>query len=125
MTLRGLCLPTLSFYLTDMENKDSDYEALYSAMETIIEKKIYEVLDRLGVEASDYAIVNSISDYDTDETDDTVVTSVRRATVKLPNGEQIDNLYNSSGEVLAPGDKVKIFGSRKNTSNRYIGMKYV
>ena len=108
-----------------MDNKDSDYEALYNGIEKIVEKKVYKILDSLGVEASDYAVVDYISDYDTDENDSTVVTSVRRASVKLPNGEIIDNLYNSSGEILALGDKVKIFGSRKNTSNRYIGVKYV
>ena len=108
-----------------MSNKDSDYEALYNAIETIIEKKVYEILDNLGIEASDYAIVDFLSDYDTDENDNAVITSVRRASVKLPNGERIDDLYNSSGEILQLGDRVKIFGSRKNTSNRYIGIKYI
>lgn len=107
-----------------MNNKESDYEALYSAMEKIIEKKVYEIIDKLGIESSDYGVVRYISDYDTDESDSTIITSVKRVSVELPNGELIENLNNLSGEVLAPGDRIKIFGSRKNTSNRYVGIKY-
>ena len=93
-----------------MKNNESDYEALYSAMEKIIEEKVYEIIDRLGIEASDFGTVNRL--------DNSTIS------VMLPSGEVVNNLLNASGEVLSVGDKVKIFGSRKNMSNRYIGIKY-
>lgn len=93
-----------------MKNNESDYEALYSAMEKIIEKKVYEIIDRLGIEASDFGTVSRLDNSTT--------------SVMLSSGEVVNNLLNASGEVLSVGDKVKIFGSRKNMSNRYIGIKY-
>lgn len=105
-----------------MNNKESDYEALYSAMEKIIEKKVYEIIDKLGIESSDYGVVNSLDNYSVDGSGKT--TSVSHASITLLSGEIVDNLSNTSGEILKVGDKVKIFGSRKNISNRYIGMRY-
>lgn len=105
-----------------MKNNESDYEALYSCIEKIIEEKVCEIIDKLGIEASDFGTVVQLDDYTTDENNN--ITSVSYASIMLPSGEVINSLFNSSGEILKIEDKVKIFGSRKNMSNRYIGAKY-
>ena len=80
----------------------------------LVEKKIYEILDSLGVESSDYAIVDSVS---TDENN-----NVLSAVVKTSTDNKVE-VVNKSGETISVGDTVKIYGSRKNISNRYIGIK--
>lgn len=103
-------------------NGDKDYSTILSMVEKIVEKKVYEILDKLGIESSDYGEIDWVSDYTTNDEGETE--SVIRASVMLPSGERVDDLYNASGEILEVGDRVKIFGSRTNMSNRYIGMKY-
>ena len=101
------------------ENKDS-CEKLLSGLDKIIEKKVYAVLDLMGFEASDYAVVKNLSDTTTDTGGN--ITTVTKADVKI--GETtVQGLLNKTGEILSVGDKVKIYGSRSNLSNRYIGLK--
>ena len=117
--------------MSDYTNSETQYRELEILIEKIIEKKLLSVLDSLGVEASDYAVVSSIdsAEYETvtdaeSDTETQVIKSVSRVSVELPNGEKIRELINGSGEILEVGDKVKIFGSRSNMSNRYVGMRY-
>lgn len=101
------------------ENKDS-CEKLLSGLDKIIEKKVYAVLDLMGFEASDYAVVKNLSGTTTDT--DGNITAVTKADVKI--GETtVQGLLNKTGEILSVGDKVKIYGSQSNLSNRYIGLK--
>lgn len=87
-----------------------DYELILSSLEKIIDKKIEEYLTKYGIEASSYAKVVSVSG--------------TKATVKMLNEESNTlTLENKSGSTLSAGDNVKIYGSAKNLSNRYIGLK--
>lgn len=102
------------------ENKDN-YDRILEQLEILIENKIYELLDRNGIEVADFASVTSVSDTVSDSSGN--ITSVGSATVSLSNGQSIYNLKNKTGEILSVGDKVKIYGSRTNLANRYIGLK--
>lgn len=108
--------------LNDSESMAVLYEGFLNAVKEVIQKKSYEIINDIGIEASNFAVVHAISVYSTDEEGN--ITSVERADVILSNGDKIENLTNATGMVLAPGDKVKIYGSPKNMSNRYIGHKY-
>lgn len=99
-----------------------DYEQLLSLIEKVVENKVYQILNNLGIESSSYGVVSDIEEVLTNAEGDII--RVVRASIVLPDGEKVENLYNASGEVLAIGDKVKIYGSRTNMSNRYIGIKY-
>ena len=101
---------------------DFDYNELLKLIEKIVEKKVNNIFDNLGVEASTYGEITSLDTTTTDESGNT--TKVERASVKLPDGSFVHNLFNASGENLKLGDKVKVYGSRQNMSNRYIGIKY-
>ena len=110
--------------MNDYTNNVLQYQELENLIEKLVEKKVLSILDNLGVEATDYAIVSSIDSVEYDETETDVIKSVLKASVILPNGDEIRNMINGSGEILQIGDKVKIYGSRSNISNRYIGMRY-
>lgn len=99
-----------------------EYEELTVLIEKLIEKKVYEILNNIGVEAVSSGVITSLDKTKSDT--DGKITSVVRASVKLPNGELVSNIFNASGEILSVGDNVKIYGSRTNMSNRYIGIKY-
>ena len=99
-----------------------EYEEFEKLINKLIEKKVYEILDKLGVESSTYGKVKEIN-ISTSDTDGNV-TSVVRATVEATSGEIVENIYNATGEILNVGDTVKFYGSRNNLSNRYIGTKY-
>lgn len=114
-------IPLLLFII--MENlNDFDYEQLLNLLDKLIEKKVYTILNNFGVESSSYGKVTKIDAIETDS--DGNVSKVIRASISLPDGTSVSNLYNASERVLSVGDKVKIFGSTKDLSNRYIGIKY-
>ena len=98
------------------------YEQLTSLIEKLVEKKVYEILNNLGIETTSFGKIVSLDKARYD--DEGNIVEVARASVELPDGEVIRNLFNASGEVLSIGDNTKIFGSRTNMSNRYIGIKY-
>ena len=102
----------------EIENKDS-CEKLIAGLDKIIEKKVYSILDSMGFEASDYAVVSRLSDTTTDTGGN--ITAVIRADVTIDD-KPIYSLLNKTGEILAVGDRVKIYGSRSNLANRYIGL---
>ena len=79
-------------------------------------------INNLVIESVSSGKITSIDDVTTNS--DGKIISVNRASVSLSNGSVVSNLYNASGEILNIGDMVKIFGSRTNMSNRYIGIKY-
>lgn len=101
---------------------EMDYEQLMSLLEKLVEKKVYEMLNNLGIESVSSGKVVSLDKTRADA--DGNVTEVTRASIELPDGTIVSNLNNASGETLSVGDKVKIYGSRTNMSNRYIGIKY-
>lgn len=94
---------------------------LKDSIDKIVEKKILEVLDGLGVEFSDYATVKEIISYTADSSG--TITAVTEASVQISDFSSPITLINKSGEILEVGDKVKIYGSRTNIANRYIGIK--
>ena len=98
------------------------YEQLTSLIEKLVEKKVYEILNNLGVETTSFGKIVSLDKTRSD--DEGNIVEVVRASVELPDGEVVSNLLNASTENLTVGDNVKIFGSRTNMSNRYIGIKY-
>ena len=91
-----------------------DLRVLDDYINKLVEKKVNKILDSLGVECSDYSIVREVT------TDDSG--NVTSARVETSTGNVVD-LVNESGKVLAVGDTVKMYGSRKNLANRYIGLK--
>lgn len=101
---------------------EMDYEQLMSLLNKLIEKKVYDILNNFGIEASSSGKVVSLDKISRDT--DGNISEVIRASVELPGGEIVTNLFNTSGKVLDIGDNVKIYGSRTNMSNRYIGIKY-
>lgn len=106
-----------------MENlNELDYEQLKLLIEKLVENKVYAILNNFGVESTSFGKIVSIDKSNVDDSGN--ITSVTRATVELPDGKIVSNLYNASKEILKIGDFVKIFGSRTNMSNRYIGIKY-
>lgn len=102
--------------------KEMDYEQLKLLIEKLIEKKVYDILNSLGIETSSSGVVSAIDIVQTDDGGN--ISQVTRASVALPSGEIISNLYNATGEILCIGDNVKIYGSKTDMSNRYIGVKY-
>lgn len=101
---------------------EHDYEQLKLLIERLVENKVYDIINNLGVESVSSGKVVAIDSTQTDA--DGVTSEVIRASVELADGNIIPNLFNASGEILAIGDNVKIYGSRTNLSNRYIGIKY-
>lgn len=101
---------------------EMDYEQLVGLLNKLIENKVYDILNNLGVETTSFGKIVALDKTKSDT--DGVVTAVTRASVELPDGNVVSNLLNASGEVLSIGDNVKIYGSRTNMSNRYIGIKY-
>lgn len=101
---------------------EMDYQQLKSLIEKLIENKVYDILKSLGIETSSSGIVSAINVANTDDSGNILQTV--RASVTLPSGEVISNLYNATGEILNIGDNVKIYGSKTDMSNRYIGVKY-
>ena len=99
-----------------------DYEQLKFLLEKLIENKVYDILNNLGIESSTSGRVVQLDKTNTDA--DGNITKVIRASVELSDGRVVPNLFNASAEILKVGDLVKIFGSRTNMSNRYIGIKY-
>ena len=99
-----------------------DYEQLKFLLEKLIENKVYDILNNLGIESSTSGRVVQLDKTNTDV--DGNITKVIRASVELSDGRVVPNLFNASAEILRVGDLVKIFGSRTNMSNRYIGIKY-
>lgn len=99
-----------------------EYEQLTSLIEQLVENKVYEILNNHGVESTSSGRVVALDETITDDTGN--ITKVVRASVELSDGRVISNLYNASEEKLRVGDLVKIFGSRTNMSNRYIGIRY-
>ena len=101
---------------------EMDYEQLMSLLEKLIERKVYDIFNNLGIESVSSGKVVSLDKTRTDE--DGSIVEVIRASIELPDGTIVSNLSNASGETLSVGDMVKIYGSRTNMSNRYIGIKY-
>lgn len=99
-----------------------DYEQLKNLIEKLIENKVYDILNNLGIESTSFGKIVSLDKVNVDADD--IVTKVVRASVELSDGKIVPNLFNASEEILNIGDSVKIFGSRTNMSNRYIGIKY-
>lgn len=87
-----------------------DYEQLVVLIEKLIEKKVREILNNNGVESSFRGTVVSV------EPDSPYVK------VKFPD-EIVVSLPNNSGEDLAEGNNVIVYGSQTNIANRYIGSK--
>ena len=90
------------------------FEQFPNLLDNYIQKRVYEIIDSLGIECSDYGVVSSVF---TDENGDTLY-----ATVVLANNVETTPLNNKTGRNLSVGDNVKIYGSRNNISNRYIGV---
>lgn len=106
-----------------MDNMNEyDYEQLKILLEKLIENKVYEILNDSGIESTSSGKIVSLDKTRVDSNGN--ITEVVRASVELPTGEVVSNLYNASGEIFRIGDNVKIYGSRTNMSNRYIGIKY-
>ena len=106
-----------------MDNMNEiDYEQFLSLIEKVVENKVYQILNNLGIESVSSGKIVSLDKTRNDAGGN--ITEVVRASVKLPSGEIVSNLLNASGEILFVGDNVKIYGSRTNISNRYIGIKY-
>lgn len=104
-----------------MENENKiACDKILSGLDKIIEKKIYEILDQRGVEYSDYGTVSAITESETDDAGN--ITAVKRADV-LVDGSTVAGLLNKTGDILEVGDNVKVYGSRSNLANRYIGLK--
>ena len=99
-----------------------DYQQLELLINKLIEKKVYEILNKNGIESSSYGKIVKIDTINTDV--DGNVTEVIRASVKLLDGTIVNSLYNASERILSVGDKVKIYGSNEDVNNRYIGIKY-
>lgn len=102
-----------------MDNNKINYEQLYELINNLVEKKVNSMLQNYGVESSSFGVVDSIIKINNDAN-----SSVLRASVKLPDGTIVENLYNATGQQLKVGDMVKIYGSESNISNRFIGTKY-
>lgn len=90
------------------------FEQFPNLLDNYIQKRVYEIIDSLGIECSDYGVVSSVFP---DENGDTPY-----ATVLLANNVETTPLNNKTGHNLSVGDNVKIYGSRNNISNRYIGI---
>lgn len=101
---------------------ENDFEQLTTLLEKLVEKKVYEILNKFGVESTSLGVIDSLDKIATDAEGN--ITAIERASVRLANGEVVSNLFNASGEILSVGDNVKIYGSRTNMSNRFIGIKY-
>ena len=101
-------------------NDEQSCDKLIASLEKLIKKKIYETLDEIGIEASDYGVITNLVNVEKD-TDGNII-SVSTANVQV-SGQDIFDIPNKTGELLEVGDSVKIYGSRKNLSNRYIGIK--
>ena len=115
----GFCPASLLF----MENiNEITYEQLMKLIESLIEKKVSEILDRFGIESTSMGKVVSVDKVLTDA--DGNITKVCRASVELSDKSVVSNLFNASGEILSVGDEIKIYGSKTNMANRYIGIKY-
>ena len=99
-----------------------DYQQLESLLNKLVENKVNEILNNLGVESSSFGRVEKINS--TKEDEDGNVTEVVRASVKLSDGSIVENLYNASERILEVGDYVKIYGSKSDLTNRYIGIRY-
>ncbi len=99
-----------------------EYEQLKTLIEKLVEKKVYEILNNYGIESASSGKIVSLDKTRSDA--DGNITKVVRASVELPNGEVVSNLLNASEQILEVGDTVKIYGSRTDMSNRYIGIKY-
>lgn len=116
-------MPSSSLFICNMNGmNEHDYEQLEKLLEKLVEKKVYKILNDIGVESTSSGKIVSLDKTKTDA--DGTVTTVTRASVEMPDGSVVSNLFNASGESLSVGDNVKIFGSRTNMSNRYIGIKY-
>ena len=106
-----------------MDNvNEIDYEQLTSLIEKLVEKKVYEILNNLGIESVSSGKVVALDKIRADA--DGNIKEVIRASVELADGEVVSNIFNASEKMLSVGDNVKIYGSRTNMSNRYIGIKY-
>ena len=106
-----------------MDNiNEIEYEQLSSLIEKLVEKKVYEILNNHGIESTSSGKIVALDKTKTDA--DGNITEVMRASVELADGEIVSNLFNASEKILSIGDNVKIYGSRTNMSNRYIGIKY-
>lgn len=92
-----------------------DYELILSSLEKIIDRKIQEYLNKWGVEASSYATVIAVNGTKA------TVRTMSKTSDGTSSGEF--ELKNKSSSTLTVGDVVKIYGSAKNLSNRYIGLK--
>lgn len=103
----------------DIDDKQN-CEKLAVSIEKMITRKIYEVLDEMGIEASDYGDIIELVDVEKDT--DGNITKVNSANVRVL-GQDVYEIPNKTGEILNVGDNVKVYGSRKNLSNRYIGIK--
>lgn len=117
----GETLSSLLYIIMNNLN-EFDYQQLENLINKLVEKKVYEILNNLGVESTSFGKIVGFDKVTVDEEGN--VTEVTRASVELPNGEIVRNLYNSSNQILKFGDKVKVFGSKSDLSNRYIGIKY-
>lgn len=90
------------------------FEQFPALLDSYIYKRVFEIIDSLGIECSDYGIVSSVI---SDENGSTPY-----ATVLLANNIETNPLINKTGYNLAVGNTVKIYGSRNNMANRYIGL---
>ena len=114
--------PPLPFCGNMTNMNEMDYEQLVSLLNKLIENKVYGILNNLGIESTSLGKVVALDKTEVDSGGS--IAKVVRASVELPDGAVVSNLYNASEETLKIGDNVKIYGSRTNMSNRYIGIKY-
>jgi hypothetical protein len=101
---------------------ERQFKQLESVLKKYIEKIIDERLKIFGIEATSSGKVASLDKTRVDS--EGTIQKVLRASVELSNGDVVSNLFNASGEILTIGDSVKIFGSKTDMSNRYIGIRY-
>lgn len=106
-----------------MENThELDYKEIHGLLNRLVEKKVNAIIDNLGIEVSLLGEIVSVDSIVSNEEGE--ITEVFTASVKLTSGDIVRDIKNTTGEILRVGDVVKIFGSRTNISNRYIGARF-
>lgn len=89
-----------------------------NVLNELIEKRIKAILKQKGVETPYEGRVDSVEE-ETENTDP----YAQYADVSIVGYNVVVRLRNLSGELLVPGNRVRVYTSNANLSNGYIGIK--
>lgn len=95
-------------------------DAFNSYIVSIVQTEVRKALDKLSLET--YRNVEVVSVVASGDKDNTEVTA---ATVRdMATGETINDVPNESGKAIQAGDIVRLYETRGNYHNQYIGLSF-